>query len=179
MRVFPVVLLGLFSVSIAVPTDTSANMAVHQLSKRAIQCFPLERLETVDLNPTDCVAALHDMPMTDSINGDFGNNLAAGDHYKLPRHFAKGNCIIGVTMMPAGLSRMDRSTWAEIAIRATAILTKCVLVPGMTRRGGSDTAGRAKQISVQVFKNSPHIAFMVPLNDYRLPIEQQQRQATA
>lgn len=179
MRVFPVVLLGLFSVSIAVPTHTSANTAVHQLSKRAAQCFPFERLETVGINPADCVAALGTIPITDTMFGDFGNKVAAGSHYKLPRHFAQGNCMIGVTMMPAGLSQMDKSSWPEIYLRASGILSKCVLVPEPARRGGSDLAGQSKQISVQLFMYSPHLAFMVPLNDYRLPIEQQQRQATA
>ena len=180
MFVLPVVFLGLCSVtvSVAVPTVDFAPAAVRQLHKRTAECFPMDQVDTADLNPVDCVDAIQGMPIPTSldpgdwmaVSGDFGNAVNVGSPFKLPRHFAKGNCMIGVTMVPAALNKgTDRSNWAEIALKATTIVSSCVSLPKPARRGGSDTAGRANHIKIEIFRYAPHLEFMIPLNDFMNP----------
>lgn len=77
--------------------------------------------------------------------------------------------MIGVTMTPAGLDRTDKASWNEIVTKASAIVARCVTVPGPARRGGRDAAGKHNLIKVEVFKYLTHLDFMVPLNDFMSP----------
>ena len=175
MLVLPITFLWLCSIAVAAPTTDSSHTALQQRDGLP-NCYPIEQLDTVYLNPNDCLQALVDMPVTattrgsiNAVAGDFGNMVAAGSPFKLPRHFANGNCMIGVTMAAASLARTDRSSWNEIAAQAAGIIITCVNPPPPARRGGTITVGRGNQINVEIFMNSPHVAFLVELNDFMKP----------
>lgn len=181
MPAFPILLLWLCSViAVAAPTADSIYPAVHQHDKRAAECYPptrFETLDTVDINPIDCGLAILDMPTTIKLGhgdmfapvGGFGNTVHNGSPFKLPRHFARGSCMIGVTMAPSGLGKTDSASWNEIAVKATGIVTKCTVLPKPVRRGGHDTAGEHGQIIIDIFKNADYLDFLVPINDFLSP----------
>jgi hypothetical protein len=51
----------------------------------------------------------------------------------LPRHFAHGNCMIGVTMVSSA-GGSETASWNDISEKASAIVTECVSRPGIFRR---------------------------------------------
>lgn len=178
MLVIPVVLLSLISVTVAAPTTDSR--AENHLQKRAIAtCYPIERPETSVLNLNDCNEAIKRIPTTknldgagqDRVDGQFGTYGPAWSPFKLPRHFAHGNCMIGVTMVSSA-GGSETASWNDISEKASAIVTECVSRPGIFRRGGTAKSGRHDQILIEMFNYSAHLAFLVPLNDFVQPRNQ-------
>ncbi len=181
MFAFQILLLWLCSVIIvAAPTADSTIPAVHQHDKRAAECYPptrFETLDTVDINPIDCGLAIRDMPTTMKLGdgdmfaplGGFGNTVHDGSPFRLPRHFASGSYMIGVTMAPGGMGKTDSASWNEIAVKAAGIVTLCATLPKPHRRGGHDVSGEHKQIHIDVFKHADYLDFLVPINDFLSP----------
>jgi len=169
MFAFQILLLWLCSVIIvAAPTADSTIPAVHQHDKRAAECYPptrFETLDTVDINPIDCGLAIRDMPTTMKLGdgdmfaplGGFGNTVHDGSPFRLPRHFASGSYMIGVTMAPG--------VWAKPTVQAgTKSLSKLLvsslyvrLCPNHTGAGGT-TCQASISRSISMFSSMPTIS---------------------
>ncbi|KAI9879251.1 MAG: hypothetical protein M1830_009111 [Pleopsidium flavum] len=171
MLVISVVLLSLISIAVAAPA-TDSN-AVDHLQKRATQCYALERRETSVLTVGDCRQAVRAIPTTrgpggdrpDHVDGQFSNYRPLGSPFKLPQHFAYGNCMIGVSMIPSSVHVEETSNWNDISVKAAAIVDACVARPRPFQRGGTETTGQYNSILIEMFNYSPHLNFLVPLNN--------------
>lgn len=169
MLIFPI-LSFLLSATLAMPTANSISV-LDQLQKRDAMCYEAQRAGTVALNPVDCTAAVLTIPMTRAPGGSgitavisqFGNSLPNGSPFKLPRHFAFGGCMVGVTMVSPYGHAEETSSWNEIAVSAHKIVTDCVARP-VNRRGGANKAGSHNGILIEMFLYQAQLHFLLDLN---------------
>lgn len=174
MHLLPVAPLLL--VLTALPTlpamPTTPSSALDMLQKRAPKCHDTPRHLSPPLNLVDCISALNQLPATDiggtgthttDVNGRFSSTAPPGSHFKLPRHFAHGGCMIGVAMAPVADAEM--SNWNSVARGALGVIRSCVQEPQPADKvGGSDSVGPRGGVQVDVFTYQRYLAFLVDLN---------------
>lgn len=160
----------LLSATLAMPTANSISV-LHQLQKRDAMCYEAQRAGTAALNPVDCIAAVLSMPITrapgrsglPAVVSQFGSSVPNGSPFKLPRHFAFGGCMVGVTMVNPYAHAEETSSWNEIAVSAQKIVTDCVSRP-RDRRGGANKAGGHNGILIEMFLYQAQLHFLLDLN---------------
>ncbi len=134
------------------------------LRKRAPVCYGDLLEYTSSITPTDCVQAAYSMPTT-ATKALFGTHAPDGSASKLPRHFAFGRCMIGVSMANSLANGNEWSSWSDITRAAYDIITDCVSRHRLARRGGMDRVGQSRQIVVEIFLYQHHLNFLIGNND--------------
>lgn len=151
----------------AMPTTPSSP-----LHKRTPKCHDtsLQLREPIDI--VDCMLALNSLPITaprggrpndptDRV-GTFSLNGDLAGQFRLPRHFAHGTCMIGVTMATTG---EDTESWNRIAREILGIILLCVQRPGTQDSvGGTGRVGAHSAIQIDLVRNQRYLQFMVELN---------------
>ncbi len=136
------------------------------LQKRAPICYGGQFEHTGSIQPMDCIMAARSMPTT-SVEARFGVHAPDGSASKLPRHFASGRCMVGVSMAMSIANGDDWSSWSDITRAAYDVITECASRHRLIRRGGMDRVGKANQIIVDIFPYQEHLKFLIDMNDPR------------
>jgi len=146
------------------------------LHKRDPKCHDIPRHLTTPLKNLDCIHAVYELPTTQLLGGvvrnpteqvgTFSLDADPATQFRLPRHFAYGSCMVGVTMANMGVIRdEDSESWDHIAREALAIVRQCVQQPPLEDKvGGTVFVGVHGSIQVDVFLNQRHLKFLVDLN---------------
>lgn len=155
----------------AMPTTPSTP-----LQRRAPNCHALARQDQPILS-VDCLTTLGQLPSTTPLGGidgpptdalaRFSTSAGVDTNLRLPRHFASGTCMIGVTVTGAGFGQADGdlSSWNRIAQAARRIIVDCVVMPAPEAKvGGSEVVGTLGKIQVDVLANQRHTQFLVDVN---------------
>lgn len=143
---------------------TSPTSPLHLRNPR---CHDIPQPLRAPLETMDCITALGMLPSSTAI-GTFSLHAPIdAQQFRLPRHFAHGSCMIGVTMATTGvIGDEDTTSWNRIGLEVVGIVRECVQQPVQPRDkvGGSDNVGTRGKIQLDVLHNQQYLRFMVDLN---------------
>jgi len=143
---------------------TSPTSPLHVRNPR---CHDVPQQLRDPLDIMDCLTAVSMLPRSPTIGAFSLHAPMDAQQFRLPRHFAHGSCMIGVTMATTGIfNDEDTSSWNRIGLEVINIIRQCVQQPvqPIDKVGGSEHVGDRGSIQLDVLHNQRYLQFMVDLN---------------